>query len=231
MCPSVSLSLSAFIRRSSFNRRCSFHTQCRRPLTVSSLPLFIALAHFLFAASSAFFAFPAFPATPAPPFLGAHWILLCAQIVLVFKLKARDCFYASFCGCHCSFCFPLFFCCSSWIRFRGVCGSVCDVSVPGDVLLPSSVSCCLRKRNQLNIPVGLSGPRYPSAFNVVPKPLSQSLSLSLALSVCVVLSLVLFRLLLGTCLTRNYFGPVALFTSLVWERVSERTRVCENGSA
>lgn len=122
------------------------------PQLASLFSLFhLALAHFPFAASSAFFAAPPRPLTT---FLGAHWISLCAQIVLVFKLKARDCFYAcgrpscSLAPCAATvpsvFCFPFFLfffcCCRSCQR---VCWCACDVFVLSDVLcLPAYPVAC-----------------------------------------------------------------------------------------
>lgn len=80
-------------------------------------------------------------------------------------------------------------------------------------LQASSISCCLQKRNQLNI--SSRALRASALLGLRVRP-SHSMALTLTVSFAPSLA---FRLLLlvalGTCLTRNYFGPVALFSVLV----------------
>lgn len=209
------ISSAAFWCRSSFNRRCSFHTQRLSsrpyfPFSTSRWHIFLLLPPQLFFAA---------PPRPLSTFLGAHWISLCAQIVLVFKLKARDCFYAcgrpscSLAPCAATvpsvFCFPFFLFFFLLLQVLPASVLVCVRCFrPRRCSLPSSVSCCLRNATSWTFPAGLSGPRLRSAFNVV---LRRSLALSGKDFSAFALSVI--RLLLGTCLTRNYFGPVALFPS------------------
>jgi len=83
-------------------------------------------------------------------------------------------------------------------------------------LQASNISCCLQERNQLNISshaLPTSGSFGFSLSLLLPISLSRSLSFSCYFPLSLFLrTSSVAPCNIGTCLTRNYFGPVALFS-------------------